>query len=226
MWEVKSSFAYKPGNLTFSETDVSLNKMLQEVKWSKFTIKDLFDISSTLSFNTDVLINGDEYDYITRTSLNQGIKQTTGFVNSENINSAGNWSLGLLQMDFFYRRKPWYAGQFVKKVIPKFDLDDKSILFFTTLLNKLKKSLKAVLVRDVDNVFLNSVIDIPIKDNGEINFEFIHKFISELEAQFIIRLEMLHYKELELYLAISGIRLSDSRKKSMLQEYSKILDCI
>ena len=83
-----------------------------------------------------------------------------------------------------------------------------------------------MLVRDVDNVFLNSVIDIPIKDNGEINFEFIHKFISELEAQFIIRLEMLHYKELELYLAISGIRLSDSRKKSMLQEYSKILDCI
>lgn len=226
MWEVKSSFAYKPDNLTFSETDVSLNKMLQEVKWSKFTIKDLFDISNTLSFNTDVLINGDEYDYITRTSLNQGIKQTTGFVNSENINSAGNWSLGLLQMDFFYRRKPWYAGQFVKKVIPKFDLDDKSILFFTTLLNKLKKSLKAVLVRDVDNVFLNSVIDIPIKDNGEINFEFIHKFISELEAQFIIRLEMLHYKELELYLAISGIRLSDRRKKSMLQEYSKILDCV
>ena len=48
-----------------------------------------------------MLTDGNEYDYITRTSLNQGVLQTTGFVNDENINNAGTWSLGLLQMDFF-----------------------------------------------------------------------------------------------------------------------------
>ena len=91
---------------------------MQQVKWGEYKIEDLFSISNTLSFNSDVLVDGYEYDYITRTSFNQGILQTTGFVNKENINSAGNWSLGLLQMDFFYRKKPWYAGQFVRKVIP------------------------------------------------------------------------------------------------------------
>lgn len=88
---------------------------MNSVEWGEYKLGDLFDIKNTLSFNTDMLTDGNEYDYITRTSLNQGILQTTGFVNDENINNAGTWSLGLLQMDFFYRNKPWYAGQFVMK---------------------------------------------------------------------------------------------------------------
>jgi hypothetical protein len=109
-----------------------------------------------LSFNKDKLTIGTEYDYVTRTSQNQGILQTTGFVNKENINNSGNWSLGLLQMDFFYRHKPWYAGQFVRKITPKFKLNEKSILFFTILLNKQKRKLLTVLVRDIDKLFLGS----------------------------------------------------------------------
>ena len=83
-------------------------------------------------------MNGTEYDYVTRTSLNQGILQTTGFVNTENINPPGTWSLGLLQMNFFYRSKSWYAGQFVRKITPKITIPKNSISFFTTLLNKQK----------------------------------------------------------------------------------------
>ena len=115
----------------------------------------MFEIEKTLSFNADKLVPGTEYDYITRTSLNQGILQTTGFVNEENINPAGTWSLGLLQMDFFYRKKPWYAGQFVRKITPKIAITESSILFFSTLLNKQKPRLLSVLVRDVDKVFIS-----------------------------------------------------------------------
>ena len=100
---------------------------------------DLFSIHNTLSFNTDKLITGNEYDYVTRTSQNQGILKQTGFVNSENINPAGNWSLGLLQMDFFYREKSWYAGQFVRKIIPKIHIPENAIRFFTTVLNNQKQ---------------------------------------------------------------------------------------
>ena len=74
---------------------------MDSVQWGEYRLGDLFDIEKTLSFNTDKLIEGDEFDYVTRTSLNQGILQSTGFVNEENINEAGTWSLGLLQMDFF-----------------------------------------------------------------------------------------------------------------------------
>lgn len=124
---------------------------------------DLFEIQNTLSFNKDQLSFGTDYDYVTRTSQNQGILQTTGFVNQENINLAGTWSLGLLQMDFFYREKPWYAGQFIRKIIPKIKLEKSAILFFTVLLNKQKKNLLSGLVRDVDYIFLNSKIQLPIK---------------------------------------------------------------
>lgn len=171
---------------------------MQQVKWGEYKIKDLFSISNTLSFNSDVLIDGNEYDYVTRTSFNQGILQTTGFVNEENVNSAGNWSLGLLQMDFFYRRKPWYAGQFVRKITPNFEVSDSAILFFTTLLNRLKPTLLSVLVRDVDKTFLNSTIQLPVTAEGKIDFGFIAEFVAELEAQRVA--------ELETYLQVTGLK--------------------
>lgn len=144
----------------------------------------MFEIENTLSFNTDKLVSGNDYDYVTRTSLNQGILQTTGFVNKENINPAGTWSLGLLQMDFFYRSKPWYAGQFVRKIIPKIEIRESSILFFSTLLNKQKPRLLSILVRNVD---VQKVISVDrglqelIKFDNNILFPYVKKLLEQLK---------------------------------------------
>ena len=158
---------------------------------------ELFEIQNTLSFNKDKLVDGNDFDYVTRTSQNQGILQETGFVNEENINPAGTWSLGLLQMDFFYREKPWYAGQFVRKIVPKIELNKSSILFFTVIFNKQKQNLLSGLVRDVDKAFLTAKIQLPIQ-NGEIDFAFMESFIAELEAERIA--------ELEAYLSATGLQ--------------------
>ena len=157
----------------------------------------LFEIQNTLSFNKDKLVDGNDFDYVTRTSQNQGILQETGFVNEENINPAGTWSLGLLQMDFFYREKPWYAGQFVRKIVPKIELNKSSILFFTVIFNKQKQNLLSGLVRDVDKAFLTAKIHLPTQ-NGAIDFAFMESFIAELEAERIA--------ELEAYLSATGLQ--------------------
>ena len=157
---------------------------------------ELFEIQNTLSFNKDKLVDGNDFDYVTRTSQNQGILQETGFVNEENINPAGTWSLGLLQMDFFYREKPWYAGQFVRKIVPKIELNKSSILFFTVIFNKQKQNLLSGLVRDVDKAFLTAKIHLPTQ-NGQIDFAFMEQFIAELEAERIV--------ELEAYLRVTGL---------------------
>lgn len=157
----------------------------------------MFEIQNTSSFNTDRLTEGNEYDYVTRTSLNQGILQTTGFVNDTNINPAGTWSLGLLQMDFFYRNKPWYAGQFVRKIVPKIHIPQRAILFFQTILNMQKSVLLQVLVRNVDETFRNINVQLPQTDNGEINFTFIEEFLRELERA--------RLRELEAYLKATGL---------------------
>ena len=181
----------------------------------------MFEITNTLSFNADKLNFGTEYDYVTRTSFNQGILQTTGFVNAENLNESGVWSLGLLQMDFFYRRKKWYAGQFVRKIIPKFDLTESSILFFSTILNQQKKVLLSVLVRNVDETFNNLQIQLPLKENAlafsnpcdnikNIDFDFMESFIRELEEERI--------RELNAYLLATGLKdyaLSAEEEKAL-----------
>lgn len=165
--------------LTAAEQNVL--EEFEHVKWGKFRLGDLFEIKNTLGFNADKLVSGNEYDYVTRTSLNQGILHTTGFVNQENLNDSGIWSLGLLQMDFFYRRKPWYAGQFVRKIIPKFKLSENTILYFSTLLNMQKKKLLSVLVRNVDATFRNLFLSLPITSSGEIDFDFMETFIKAIE---------------------------------------------
>ena len=183
---------------------------MQAVKWGEFKVGDLFEIKNTLGFNADKLVSGNEYDYVTRTSFNQGILHTTGFVNQENLNDSGIWSLGLLQMDFFYRRKPWYAGQFVRKIIPKFKLSENTVLYFSTLLNMQKKKLLSVLVRNVDETFRNLFLSLPITAEGEIDFDFMESFIRELEEERI--------RELAAYLKVSGFdnyELSKSESEAL-----------
>lgn len=175
----------------------------------------MFEIQNTLSFNSDKLASGTEYDYVTRTSINQGVLQQTGFINYENINEAGCWSLGLLQMDFFYRKKPWYAGQFVRKITPKFEVKENIDVFFTTLLNQQKKKLLSVLVRNVDQTFLESNIQLPTKNN-KIDFDFMESFIADLEAERIA--------ELEAYLTATDLKdytLTPEEEKA-LNNYEKL----
>ncbi|GAA8561075.1 hypothetical protein oki142_03670 [Helicobacter pylori] len=155
----------------------------------------MFEIEKTLSFNKDALTQGQDYDYITRTSQNQGVLQTTGFVNAENLNPPFTWSLGLLQMDFFYRKKSWYAGQFMRKITPKTEIENKINLriahYFTTLLNALKRPLLSVLVRDIDKTFREQKIQLPLKPTANtqtldgIDFHFMRTFINALMKQTI-----------------------------------------
>ena len=124
-------------------------------------------------------------------------------------------------MDFFYRRKKWYAGQFVRKIIPKFDLTESSILFFSTILNQQKKVLLSVLVRNVDETFNNLQIQLPLKEKSldfsnpcdnikNIDFDFMESFIRELEEERI--------RELNAYLLATGLKdyaLSSEEEKAL-----------
>ncbi|WP_367701480.1 restriction endonuclease subunit S [Helicobacter pylori] len=184
-----------------------LSSQLNAIKWGEFRLGDLFEIEKTLSFNKDALTQGQDYDYITRTSQNQGVLQTTGFVNAENLNPPFTWSLGLLQMDFFYRKKSWYAGQFMRKITPKTEIKNKinshTAHYFTTLLNALKRPLLSVLVRDIDKTFREQKIQLPLKPTAntqtlnDIDFDFMEKFIAELEQ--------CRLAELEAYLKATGL---------------------
>lgn len=84
-------------------------------------------------------------------------------------------------MDFFYRKKKWYAGQFVRKITPKITIKQGAIPFFSTILNQQKPLLLSVLVRNVDKTFRQLKVSLPITNNN-IDFDFMEFFISRLEA--------------------------------------------
>lgn len=120
------------------------------------------------------------------------------------------WSLGLLQMNFFYRERKWYAGQFVRKIIPKIDLPPRTIPFFTAVLNNQKSVLLSVLVRHVDETFNELKVKLPITENKEINYGFMENFIAQLEAERVA--------ELSAYLKTSGredYELTDAEQKAI-----------
>lgn len=145
-----------------------------------------------------MLSSGNDYDYITRTSQNQGILQKTGFVNQTNINPCNVWSLGLLQMDFFYRKREWYAGQFIRKVSAKFNLNEDLAHFFTTILNYQKPRLLSVLVRDIDKTFEETIVELPVINN-DIAFDFMSDFAKEIKDKQI--------NEIKNYLSLKKLSL-------------------
>lgn len=188
-----------------------LAQRLAQVKWGEIKLGELFSIETTQGFNKESLTEGDEFDYVTRSSLNNGILQPTGYVEDYDLNPSKCWSLGLLQMDFFYRERQWYAGQFVRKIIPKFEVTKGSIPFFTTILNKQKQNLLSVLVRDVNTTFVSSTVLVPVNSDGKPNFEFIDSFIAELEAERVAKLKA--------YLRNSGLdnyELCDKEQEMLL----------
>lgn len=141
----------------------------------------MFTIEKTKGINKDALTLGLDYDYVTRTSENEGVLAKTGLVEGAKLNSGQIWSLGLLQMDFFYRDREWYSGQFVRKIVPKFDIENEIAIYFTAILNSLKPILLSWLVRDVDRIFLSLKVKLPININGEIDFEYIKKYVNILQ---------------------------------------------
>lgn len=164
---------------------------LENKEMKEYTTSQVFDIYKVPSYNKDRLteINvGDKvYDYITRTNENRGICERTGYIDNVGINEAGTFSLGLLQMKFYYRENGWYAGQFMRKIKCKYDIDKYAGIYLETVLNGLSNYLLSGLVRDVDKKFSTSKILLPTK-NGEIDFEWMSEYVINRRQKVLKRL--------------------------------------
>lgn len=182
-WEIEN-------RLTISSTDLGLRKepIKNSATMKSFMVSDVFDIYTSPSYNKESLVEttkDEVYDYITRTSANRGICDQTGFISDRGLNEAGVFSLGLLQMIFFYRERKWYAGQFVRKIVCKYPIDKYMGIYLETILNALSEYLLSGLVRDVDDAFLNAEIRLPVTSSGDIDFEFMRSFVIDSQKNLL-----------------------------------------
>lgn len=151
-------------------------------KWQSFKASKVFEISSaTPSYDKGNLTPPEEgaktYDYITRQSANRGICAVTGFINDAGIFPAGTYSLGVQQMIFYYRDREWYAGQFIKIIQCKYEIDPYAGIYLETVLNGLSKTLLSGLVREIEGIFNESEIILPVDVNGNIDFRWMSNFV-------------------------------------------------
>ena len=150
-------------------------------------LEDLFTITSTISHDKGDLTSISEthnYPYITRTAENNGISGRTGFIDIVSLNGEKTFSLGLLQMDFFYQNEKWYSGQLVRKVTPKFEIDTEIALYFLAYFKHVKKVLLKDLVRDVNSTFNNLEIQLPCKMDKSIDYAYMREYIQAIEVKY------------------------------------------
>lgn len=142
----------------------------------------MFKVKSNPQLNKESFVFSPDslYPYFTRTIQNNGILGYVDYLDEEHLLKGNSIAVGMLGMQFFYMSHDFYAGQFTKTIYPKrFELNDKSGLYFATLFNKQKEELLGVLVRDFEDTFLSRNVEVPINNNA-IDFSFISKYIKGL----------------------------------------------
>lgn len=183
--------------------------MLNDRDYGDFTIENLFSVIGTTSTdakNVSFTSLGDS-EFIGRTQLNYGVQ---GLVNSSDFNFPPNLknTITISQVGTIvaqYRNKQYYTSQNIVRLSnPK--LTKRSGLFIVAVLNSwLTKSGFNGYITPKQSVIRQASIELPLLSHADpnnysqsdIDWQFMEKFIKELEAERI--------QELEAYLLATGL---------------------
>ena len=175
-----------------------LSKKLNEVKWGEFKIGDLFEILSYKKrFDANkVQLEKQGHPYIVRTALNNGLK---GFLNEDEkyLNDGNTISFGQDTATMFYQEKPYFTGDKIKILKPKYSRFGKAnALFFITEMTKSFSNFSWGSTSFSVDTISDQQVSLPITPENKIDFDFMEAFIRELEEERI--------RELAAYLKVSG----------------------
>ncbi|NHA97224.1 type II restriction endonuclease [Helicobacter pylori] len=170
-----------------------LSSQLNAIKWGEFRLGDLFEVLSSKKIyhaNTikihDTQIES-SYHYVVRATTNNGIK---GFIIDDPTFTNEKNTLSFAQDTFtvFYQKQPYFTGNKVKILKPKFAFKSPKILhFISAILQFILKPLTWGLGSTTESI-AEFKISLPLKPTAnaqtleDIDFHFMEKFIAELEA--------------------------------------------
>ena len=140
-----------------------------------------------------------KYPYFTRTINNNGIAGYVEYLDEEHKIKGNVLGVGMLQMKFFYMGHDYYAGQFTKTVMPRFEGFDEAVgQFFAVWFNKSSEVYRAGVVGDFDKLFYNTKVRVPIK-NEKLDVLFIREFIKKAQEIILQRIENEAKNRIEAY---------------------------
>ncbi|APQ72487.1 restriction endonuclease subunit S [Clostridium botulinum] len=148
--------------------------------WKEFKASKLFKVQGNPQLNKSSFVFSDdgEYPYFTRTVANNGISGYVNYLDDEHLIKGNSLAVGMLGMQFFYMKHDFYAGQFTKTVYPLFEQFNQNIAeYFVVQLNKHQKFYQGSLVRDFEELFYDTSLNVPCK-NDEIDYEYMEKYVQ------------------------------------------------
>ncbi|MFA4807984.1 restriction endonuclease subunit S [Helicobacter pylori] len=185
-----------------------LSSQLNAIKWGEFRLGDLFEVLSSKKIyhaNTikihDTQIES-SYPYVVRATTNNGIK---GFIVDDPTFTNEKNTLSFAQDTFtvFYQKQPYFTGNKVKILKPKFAFKSPKILhFISAILQFILKPLTWGLGSTTESI-AEFKFSLPLKPTAKtqtlegIDFDFMEKFIAELEQ--------CRLAELQAYLKATGL---------------------
>ena len=172
--------------------NASLNEKLGTVKWGEFKLGDLFEVVSykkCFDANKVAIIENRGHPYIVRQSTENGRK---GNIDEpiKYLNPGNTISFGQDTATMFYQEKPYFTGDKIKILRPKYAKFGKNnAQFFLSTMRKAFCSFAWGSSRFNVETLKKQMVSLPIKNNGYIDFDFMESFIAELEAERVAELE-------------------------------------
>lgn len=173
--------------------------MLESVEWGEYRLGDLFEIlSPKRRFDANkVVISRKGYPYVVRTSQNNGVR---GFIeeDEEFLNESNTISFGQDTATMYYQPLPYFTGDKIKVLRPRFyQFNHRNAQFFISCLQKPFLAFAWGASSFKVKVLEKQVLVLPSR-SGAPDFEFMEKFIAELNAA--------RLAELNAYLTITGLK--------------------
>ena len=200
--------------------NASLDEKLRSVKWGEYRLGDLFYVQNykkKFDANKVTVLETGKHPYIVRMGGSNGQK---GFLNEDEkyLNEGNTLSFGQDTATVFYQEKPYFTGDKIKILKCKNKKFGKqNAQFFVAAITKVFAMFSWGNSSYSIDTIEKQIVKLPTK-NGDVDFDFMESFISELEAERVAEMEAERVAELSAYLKASGLdnyELSDEEEKAI-----------
>lgn len=149
--------------------------------WKDFKISELFEVKKGKRLTKKNMIEGD-INYIGSSKFNNGV--TAKIANMEHLHEPNTITVcynGSVGASFFQEEKFW-ASDDVNVLYPKFEITKNRALFFATLL-KTKGKEYEFNDKWKKEVMENDVIPLPVDNNDKVDYNYIDKFMKNINQK-------------------------------------------
>lgn len=181
---------------------------LDDVEWREFRIKDIFEVTGTITTHPSVLIKGGKEPRITCAGTNNGLDT---FYRNEATEGGGVLTVDSATDGYvFYQNNDFLATDHVEKIMLK---DSKKMskeigLFLKSVIDFSKGSKYGYGYKFSQTRIKNQIIKLPVNSQGLLNWQFMEDYIKQ-EQKLIAQKVIDYYEQKMLETAFDLVGLED-----------------